>query len=64
MGLIQTGSVNAADARRLVEVIAERKGDAPLDALSELAAKRLAVGVGRVAREAAREALVLRGEHE
>jgi hypothetical protein len=64
MGLIQTGSVNAADTRRLVEVIAERKGDAPLDALSELAAKRLAVGVARVAREAAREALVARGEYE
>jgi len=64
MGLIHSGSLNAADARRLVEVIAERKGDAPLDALSELAAKRLVVGVARVAREAARQALVERGEYE
>lgn len=64
MNLIHSGSLNAADARRLVEVIAERKGDASLDALSELAAKRFAVGVTRVAREAARHALVERGEYE
>ena len=64
VGLIQSGSVNASDARRLVEVIAERKGDTPLDALAGLAAKRLAVGVARVAREAARQALAARGEHE
>lgn len=55
--LIQSGSVNAADARRLVEVLAERSSEKSREVLSALAARRFVVGSARAARDAARRAL-------
>jgi hypothetical protein len=47
----------APEARRLVEVIAERTDPGVSSALQRLAGKRWAIGAARVARNAAREAL-------
>lgn len=48
---------SADDARRLVEVIAERRGDHVREALEHLAGKRFALGATKAVRDAAREAL-------
>ena len=57
--IIERGAVGNDDARRLVSVIAERKGEDASDALAQLAARRF--GAGRTVRDAARAALDRRG---
>jgi hypothetical protein len=51
--ILVSGSHNADDARRLVDVIAERRSPAARGALEQLAAKRGGSGASRVVREAA-----------
>lgn len=48
---------SADDSRRLVEVIAERRGDDVREALEHLAVKKFALGASKAVRDAAREAL-------
>jgi hypothetical protein len=55
--LLETSPPAAAEARRLVELIAERADPAVPAALSRLAGRRTLMGPGRVVRDAAREAL-------
>jgi len=54
---LEEGIASADDARRLVGIMAERRGPLVRDALERLTSRRFAVGVSRAAREAAREAL-------
>jgi hypothetical protein len=51
------GPTTADEARRLVDLIAERRTDQARDALEGLVAKRFAVGASRTVREAAKAAL-------
>jgi HEAT repeat protein len=55
--LLETHPPAAAEARRLVELVAERTDPAVPAALQRLAGRRRAMGVGRVVRDAARQAL-------
>lgn len=55
--LLEANPPAAPEARRLVELIAERADPAVPAALSRLAGRRAHVGPGRVVRDAAREAL-------
>lgn len=55
--LLETRPPAAAEARRLVELIAERADPAVPAALERLAGRRRAMGAGRVVRDAARQAL-------
>ena len=55
--LLEASPPAAAEARRLVELIAERADPAVPAALSRLAGRRTLMGPGRVVRDAARQAL-------
>jgi HEAT repeat protein len=55
--LLETRPPAAGEARRLVELIAERSDPAVPAALERLAGRRRAMGAGRVVRDAARQAL-------
>ena len=48
---------SADDSRRLVEIIAERRGDDVREALERLASKKFALGASKAVKDAAREAL-------
>lgn len=54
---LERGLGSAEDARRLVEIVAERRGDHSREALERLASKKFAVGGSRAVKEAARAAL-------
>jgi len=57
VGLLESNPPAPAEARRLVELIAERSDPAVPAALSRLAGRRTLMGPGRVVRDAARQAL-------
>jgi hypothetical protein len=59
-GVVQAlgdGPASADEARRLVDLIAERKTEQAQEALDSLVVKRFAVGHSRTVRDAARAAL-------
>jgi len=55
--VLEAVSLNADEARRLIDVIAERRSEAGRAALEALAAKRAGFGSGKTVRDAARAAL-------
>jgi HEAT repeat protein len=57
VAVLDSGRVDAEQARRLVSAIAERKHDGVVDALERIAGRRFAVRAGRAARDTARTAL-------
>lgn len=57
VGVLGDGPATADEARRLVDVIAERKTPQAVEALESLVAKRFAVGSSRIVRDAAKAAL-------
>ena len=57
VGVLGDGPATADEARRLVDVIAERKTPQAVEALESLVAKRFAVGSLRTVRDAAKAAL-------
>jgi hypothetical protein len=55
--VLESRNITASEGERLVAAIAERRDPAVRQALRRLAGRRMAVGVGRVVRDAARRAL-------
>lgn len=55
--VLASGSHSVDEARRLIDVIAERRSPAARNALEQLAAKKGGLGAGRVVRDAARVVL-------
>ncbi len=58
--VLSSNAVSMDEAERLVEVIAERNDPSVPDVLERLAGRRFAMGMGRIVRDAAREALEAR----
>lgn len=56
-GVLDSETPSSDEARRLVDVIAERRSEAARSALEKLAAKRASFGASRTVRDAARAAL-------
>lgn len=54
---LERGAGSAEDAKRLVEIVAERRGPDVRDALERLSGKRFALGASKAVRDAARAAL-------
>jgi hypothetical protein len=54
---LNSGVGSADEAKRLVDVIAERQGADVRDALERLASKKFALGASKATRDAARAAL-------
>lgn len=59
---LESGVASGEEARRLVEIIAERRDESVVPALEQVAGKRFSVGATRAAREASRAALEARGD--
>jgi hypothetical protein len=59
---LEAGGATAEEARRLVEIVAERRDESVIPALEQIAGKRFSVGPARAAREAARAALEVRAD--
>ncbi len=57
VGVLEEGVGSAEDARRLVDIIAERRGPLVREALERLTSRKFALGVSKAARDAARNAL-------
>jgi len=55
--VLTRGHGSADEARRLVEIVAERRGPGVKEALDQLASRRFALGASRTVRDAARQAL-------
>lgn len=54
---LERGLGSSEDIRRLVEIIAERRGDEVHDALERLASRKFSLGASRTVKDAARDAL-------
>lgn len=54
---LERGLGSAEDSRRLVEIVAERRGEHVRDALERLASKKFALGASKAVKDAARDAL-------
>jgi hypothetical protein len=57
VAVLEQGVASAEDARRLVEIVAERRDDGVRDALARLASRKFALGASKATREAAKQAL-------
>ena len=55
--VLEDGIGSAEDARRLVEIVAERRGPPVREALESLTSRKFALGVSKAVRDAARDAL-------